>query len=117
MPPRLCRRGRGDVGQVLHNLLGQLRQVQRGHDGGALRLRQLELGGGCEHQWTVAQQRTHLEVRGDVGQLEVLGEVKLRQVAHVGEVEQVPVLQAALGAAVQRRNVLARGSYTDRHHH
>ena len=59
------------------------------------------------------QQRTHLEVGGDVGELEVLGEVKLRQVAHVGEVEHVPVLRAALGAAVQRRHVLARGSYTD----
>ena len=59
------------------------------------------------------QQRTHLEVGGDVGQLEVLGEVKLRQVAHVGEVEHLPVLRTALGAAVQRRHVLARGSYTD----
>ena len=60
---------------------------------------------------------THLEVGGDVGELEVLGEVKLRQVAHVGEVEHVPVLRAALGAAVQRRHVLARGSYTDQHLH
>ena len=78
-------------------------------------------GGG--DQWTAGhtaadtQQRTHLEVGGDVWQLEVLGEVKLRQVAHVGEVEHLPVLRAALGAAVQRRHVLARGSYTDQRLH
>ena len=95
-----------DVWQVSDNVVRQLVHVECGHHLGglsSLRLLELEIEISLQHELT---SQANLQVGCYVRELQVVGEVKVREVSHLGEVEEPRLTRLVLAVSLEGGDVL-----------
>ena len=95
-----------DVWQVSDNVVRQLVHVECGHHLGglsSLRLLELEIEILLQHELT---SQANLQVGCYVRELQVVGEVKVREVSHLGEVEEPRLTRLVLAVSLEGGDAL-----------